>query len=487
MEHLFYKFKNLSSTDFKTFKVFEDTKQTIKASNQKLDEIIRESSKSNYPSEDFIKTILLNFYDDEARDEFFAKATNAKKLSWVLDYKDQHFNESIAGGGYLTLALQLIEKKFNSSMYSGLLHALFSNWQNADFERLRNYISKKLKLETNQRIKVLYFQSILQYISTIDGPKIWAANFSLDQVIDPINFFNENLYIEYLRNTEYFHLFFIELYEQSVRRSQYREKQKWRRILQFSRDNFDSSISKYLIAFEIYHFENQLTENEELDELKNLGVSIIGDPIKSYLWVVENPLFSIDQKAIISRAQKILTKWINRTLINLFFSKVVDDYDRRTFWKEYIDSMSSVYIFLNSIIIWDIISDPRIKHGLENRIGVLKNGGPTTSVLIFDIQKYRFVLSGSTSGGALYVHPTGSNYFPKIDKITSYQYVSGKKLMEIDKRDLTHSHLPNLMSQPNNGFYSYRNKDEGRMVHSGRWMVYLKKWMAEKLPNNGNN
>ncbi|MGE0929496.1 EH signature domain-containing protein [Peijinzhouia sedimentorum] len=485
MEHLLNKLKHLSRTDFKKFKVFENTKNRLIQSSSELDDVIRASSKIGQPTEDFIQIILFQFYEEDTRENFFSNISTVKKLCWVLDYKDELFNQSIVDNGLLTVALELIDRNFSTVMYFSLLNTLFSNWSDLRFERLRKYIIKKLHSDTNQRSKIIYLKSIIQFISTPKGPENWALEVSKNEEVDPNIFFSNHIFLDHLKNKEYFQIFFISLYEHLVRENSFEDRWKWRNILEFSKINFVPSITKYFISLEIYHYENDVFGTNNQDLLKNLAIELIGDPQNKSQWIISHIYINQDRKEIIEAARKILTKWVNATLINLFFSRVVDDYDRRIFWVDYINDMERVDIFLNSYLFQSIIKDPAVKGGLEDRFGIMKNGGTTSSVLIFDISKFRFVLSGSTAGGALYVHPIGSVYFPNVENLPLANFGLGKKYRVISKTDLVHSHIQNLMSHDSD--YNYSQNDEGRMVHSGYWKFYLGKWMNNKIKSNVGN
>lgn len=474
----FEKFKKLSNSDFKRFKVYDITKDRIRDANKELDEIIFNSSASDLPNRDMFDLVLIEFFNEDGREDFFSNTSMTKKLCWVLDYSNRQYDRSIIESGLLTTALDLIDRKFTPSMYSGLINILFSNWTDPKIERLRKYVQIKLSFETNQRSKVLFFQNHLHFFSSFEGPEKWATYVFNGKHVNVISFFENNPAVDYLKRTEYFKIFVISLYESVLKQNDIGDRYKWQTFIEFAQEYFEPSLIKYLIALEIFHFRNQISDGSLKDKIKNRAISVIGDPIKKSNWLLEHHLLTPQRKHVVNEVRNILNHWINETLINLFFSNVVDDYDRRSFWKQYIDKMASVDIFLRSNSLYGILTDERVKDGLESRFGVLNSGGNTNSVLIFTIDRFRFVLAGSIAGGALYVHPEGSPYFPNIEGLKIDTNMWGYKLRSINKYELVHSHLPSLIEQTE---YSFYLNNEGRMVHTGNWKSRLKRWMDKKI------
>jgi hypothetical protein len=481
MDELFNRFeifKRLSNSDFKNFKVYDITKEKIKLSTRQLDKVIIKSDKFGQPKKDQLSKILEDFYDEFKRNTVFSNISTVKKLIWILDYKDQNFKSSIIENGFLTAALELVDKKFSSSMYSSLIYILFSNWTDPRIERLRKYVNKKLIQETDRRAKVIFFQNNIEFILKSDGPESWA-NISFNRgILDLDSFFLKNPYLEILRNTDYFKIYAISLFEKILNEKSLDSRDLWSGIIEYSIDNFEISITKYLISFEIFKFKNVLKTHFLKDKIKNEAFQIIGDPAITSNWLIESSFIDFEKRKIIEQARLILNSWVNETLVNIFFSKIVDDYDRRIFWKNYVERMTTVDIFLNYFVLGELFNDERIKDGLENRFGVLNSGGNTTSILIFSIGKFRFVLAGSTGGGALYVHPEGSKYYPALENLPIDSFIGGKKIRSLNKQLIIHSELPNLIEQDNNYLYF---KNEGRMIHSGNWQNRLRAWMNNRL------
>jgi hypothetical protein len=481
MEKLFNQFemfKNLSKSDFKIFKLYDPTKNKLKLSNKQLDEIILNSDRFGQPKDDQTTLILQKFYDEQERFQYFSTVSKVKKLIWVLDSKVKLFETSIIENGMLTTALELIDTKFSTSMYSGLIHVLFSNWLDPRIERLRKYVNKKLINETDKKPKIIFFQDNIEFILKQDGPERWANSTFKKGIFNLETFFSSNQYLDILRSTDYFKIFAISLYEKLIDNNSLNSRELWSQFIPYSLNNFEISITKYLISYEIFKFRSILKTHNYRDKIKNDAFKIIGDPAISANWLVESVFIDFERRKIIGQVRSILNSWVNETLVNLFFTKVVDDFDRRMFWRDYIDKMSTVDIFLNYYVLGELLNDERVKDGLENRFGLLNSGGITSSILIFTIGRFRFVLAGSTGGGALYVHPEGSGFYPNLEKLPYDSIITGKKVRSLNKQSIVHSSLPNLIDQDNNYLYF---KNEGRMIHSGNWQHRLRAWMNNRL------
>jgi ferritin len=472
------KFKKLGNSDFVKFNVLEETKAKIKEAEKLLQKVIENSNITSIPKTDQFYLIVESFLDLENRNSFFSNSSTVKKLCWALDYTDSRIPKSIIELGYLSTALETIEPHFTPSCYSALIYLLCSNWGDNNVDRLRRYLALKLKDETNQRAKVLFFQKNLSFISINTGPGDWAFQTfnSGERHLD--GFFEKNSMAQYLKNTRYFKNFTMTFFEVLLKNSRFENRSRWQEIIDFSKDNYEISLTKYLISFEISHFKNQITNDSIRDVIKNQAVKLIGDPNRASYWKLPENEYLREKIDIVENARNVLNQWINETLVNIFFSKVVDDRDRRNFWMSYVSKMSTVDIFLSDYQLHSILDDPQVKGGLENRFGILTSGGNTSSILIFTIDKYRFVLAGSIAGGALYVHPNTSTLYPRIEDLKSEWFYAGRRLRTLNKNSLIHPSLPNLVYEDS---YYMNFNEEGRMVHNGNWQRRLGSWLKQKI------
>jgi ferritin len=472
------KLKKLSTSDFVNFKVLDETKMKIKEAEKLLQKVIDDLNKPIIPKTDQYNLIVENFLDPQKRGSFFTNYSSVKNLCWALDYTDSKIPKSIIELGYLSTALETIESHFTSSCYSALIYILCSNWGNNDVDRLRRYLALKLKDETNLRAKVQFFQQNLSYITLSTGPEDWAFHTFNSGERHLEGFLSKNVMVRYLQNTRYFKIFVMTYFETFLKNSNFENRSRWQEIIDFSKDHYEESFIKYLISFEIFHFKNRIKNDSVKDMIKNQAVKVIGDPSKVSYWRLPESEYPKDKIEIVEQARKVLNQWINETLVNLFFSQVVDDRDRRNFWMTYVSNMTTVDIFLSEYQLHSILSDPKVKDGLQNRFGILNSGGSTSSILIFTIDKYRFVLAGSISGGALYVHPTSSYLYPKVEEISNDWRIAGHRLRSLNKQTLIHSELSPLITQDYNTYYF---NEEGRMSHSGNWQRRLKLWIENKI------
>lgn len=472
------KLKNLSSTDFKIFKVHDNTRERLNISNRNLDIIIQTATKFTPPTQDQYYTVLFEFYKESTRQDYFSTSNSLKKLCWAIDYKDNIFKESILEKDLLTTVLELIDAKFSSVFYKPLAYTLFTNWTNPKIERLRKYFNKKLVKENNARSLVRFLQSQQPYIEEVSGPSKWAADLLDKGFRSPELIFKNYPSIESSKQSEYFQLLVLDLYERIIKSSSYSNKNNWVSLFDFANENYSPSIRKYMLALEIYLFKHQMNDSLSRNLMVQKAMEVIGDPMKQSNWIIDGPLLDSQRKNIVLEAREVLLRWVNEKLINLFFTKVVDDWDRRNFWKDYTEYMTSVDIFLNSYALDEVLSNKDLTSGLETRFGLLKGGG-TNSLLIFNIKKYRFVLSGSTGGGALYVHPIGSSFYPTIENLEKTHLVFGVMVRTMHKYTVVHSQLNNLIPQRNDT-PDYWN-EEGRLVHTGNWQYRLRNWLRRRI------
>lgn len=478
MEGIFSKLKSLGNSNFQKFEISELTIRRLKNSSDELTEILRNTGKVGRPKADHYRQVLTNFYNQENRAEFFSNSSSVKKLCWALDFKNDEFTESILEKGQLVLALDLIDRFYSSSCLTALIFVLFNNWEIKQVEILRSYIKNRIQVEENERPKISFYKENIDFICQVNGPIRWAQkgfqthNGRIDQ------FFEAYPYISFAKGTRYFKFFLIELFENAIKNASIAERENWREIFDYAKENFERNVTKYLLSAEIVRFKNEVNGTQLQDVVKNQAFEIIGDPGKESNWVLPISEFSSRQIQVVEEARQTLNIWINQSLVDVFFSEVVDDLPRKRFWREYVSKMTTVDIFLSKPKLEEIFEDRRVKNGLEHRFGILSSGGNTGSIIIFTIQNYRFVLAGSLAGGALYVHPNSSDLYPKIEELRRDWPVLGKRLRRLDKNLLIHSYLLNLISDSGNYLYF---RDEGRMVHTGNWQYRLRNWMKNKI------
>lgn len=478
MNDVFSKLRLLGSSNFQKFEISEFTIRKLKNSSEELTEILLHSGKMGQPKVDHYKEVLTFFYDRDLRAIFFSNSSSVKKLCWALDYRDDEFPESILEKGLLVQALGFIDKFYTGSCLTALIYVLFNNWEKSQVQILRSYIKNRIQVDHNERPKLKYYREKIDYICQISGPAIWAKDTfqSLGGRID--HFFDLNPYISFVKGSKYFKLFLIELFENIIKNASITDRDNWQEIINLAKANFDRNTLKYLISAEIVRFKEEIRGTTLQDVLKNRAFEQIGDPGKESIWILPDTEYSTRQIQVVQEARKILNLWINESLVDLFFSEVVEDLTRKRFWMQYVSKMATVDIFLSGQKLEEIFQDSRVRNGMEQRFGVLSSGGNTSSIIIFTIQKYRFVLAGSLAGGALYVHPNTSALYPKIEELRSEWPVPGRIVRRLDKNTLIHSYLSSLISDSGNYLYF---QDEGRMIHTGNWQYRLRNWMENKI------
>lgn len=478
MNDVFSKLRLLGSSNFQKFEISEFTIRKLKNSSEELTEILQHSGKMGQPKVDHYKEVLICFYDRDLRASFFSNSSSVKKLCWALDYRDDEFPESILEKGLLVEALDFIDKFFTGPCLTALIYMLFNNWDKSQVQILRSYIKNRIQVEDNERPKLKYYREKIDYICQVSGPTIWAQDTfqSLGGRID--HFFDINPYLSFAKGSQYFKLFLIELFENTIKNASITDRDNWQEIINLAKVNFDRNTLKYLISAEIVRFKEEIRGTTLQDVLKNRAFELIGDTGKESNWILPLSEYSTQQFQVVQEARKTLNMWVNESLIDLFFSEVVGDLPRKRFWMQYVSLMTTVDIFLSAQKLEDIFQDIRVKNGMEQRFGILSSGGNTSSIIIFTIQKYRFVLAGSLAGGALYVHPNFSELYPNIEELRNDWPVLGRRIRRLDKNILIHSYLQSLISDSNNYLYF---RDEGRMVHTGNWQYRLRKWMQNKI------
>lgn len=132
---------------------------------------------------------------------------------------------------------------------------------------------------------------------------------------------------------------------------------------------------------------------ERQEEILDVALRHFGDPRleRSTKWL-----------GISQEARELCKQWVSLADLELFFSSVAMDEDRRRFWLQYVDQMSYSRIALGNDVVRR--SDPALQNFLkQHRHAILDNGDPTLSAAIFRI-KNMLIVEFSHVGHACYIY-----------------------------------------------------------------------------------
>jgi len=226
----------------------------------------------------------------------------------------------------------------------------------------------------------------------------------------------------------------------------------------------DSYISKDVQVLLISQLINKVKKERMFTEdVRTFALENIGD-VSHHHWRLSNGLSSLEITAI-SSAKNILQGWMTDLFLDKFW-KLIDDPQRRMFWKRYSSKMSDVKIILDAELYRKLDDTVKVTPYL-NRIHL----GSKDAVLIFEINSKLFVEFGGYAAGPLQVYKDRTTINSIIKSLTTSSFAQRAPYTYSIKSLKRFTEIDNMM---------YGNdiiKDFGRLPHNSGWQSKLTIWM----------
>ena len=226
----------------------------------------------------------------------------------------------------------------------------------------------------------------------------------------------------------------------------------------------DSYISKDVQVLLISQLINKVNKVRMLnDDVRTFALDNIGD-VSHHHWRLTNGLSSLEI-ATISSAKNVLQGWMTDLFLDKFW-KLIDDPQRRRFWKSYSSKMSDVKIILDIDLYRQLDDSVKVSPYL-NRIHLGSNG----AVLIFEINSKLFVEFGGYAAGPLQVYKD-SGVINSIVKSLTVSSFSKRAPYRYSNNSLKRFTVNDNLMDGNTIL-----RDFGRIPHVGGWQSKLRIWM----------
>lgn len=422
----------LTSTDIIT----SDTKKNIEKNISKINLLIKDIEKNDVKSPDQIPEIYRLFLRSTNNlESVFDSVSKARRLAWAISYSEKYSKPIIETDNFIS-ALRIIDKFWTYTMFHGLFDTYLKIWykdNNPNINNLKQFLALKLFNYKKSLSSILKLKENEKYFFNNNGAFSLGTHFftlgkDISQVLDILNLPNHMISYNYFSD-------FILSYTQDVLRSSLINKHLGKIIIFLEKNNDKSTIKKCLskIILNI----NRLNNFELQEEIKVYSFKLIGDPSIDSLWM---PWENASNQEILELrdAQNTINNWITQQFIELFFSNVTMDIDRKNFWEKYLKNIKKFKIYGTQYQYKMMKNDKRIEPYLSTRFGFLTGGSDSMNAFIMYIKDY-ILIEFSSTGNAFYGYKTSNRYCPDTTK----KELSVSSLKRKDFADIRITHIGN--------------------------------------------
>lgn len=421
-----------------------------------LDKIIHklensDSKPSQYDSQmvSSYKSFLLNAkYGSKTLNQIFNSRKKAKKLSWMLSYKEKN-DPKIIETEFFSLALNIINLYWSNSMILSLLDLLLQNWDSENktninllkqilMEKISSYIGKRKFFNNLKSNKSYFFTERGDFLL---GEELFNQNVKISETVKYIGL------PEYMR----FYSFFSETvvsYTQTIIKNDILERYL-SEILFFLKKHDNKTTSKKCLSQIILNID-KLSNDDLKEDIKSNSFDLIGDPSNDSYWL---PWKNANEKEIkdLKESQTMLNNWITEKFIEIFFENLAMDRNRKDFWRNYLKNISRFKIYSTFEFEKILKNDARVSPYLKTRLGILGSGYTKESAIVMIMKNYLLV-EFSVNGNAFFAYKLSNPACPDINE--HFQKIN--KLKNQNLRDF-------------------------KLNHSGDWEYSLSNWLNQNL------
>lgn len=235
-------------------------------------------------------------------------------------------------------------------------------------------------------------------------------------------------------------------------------------------EHHSSDRTKKLLFADLVKRYDDIGDKMMQSQLCKFANRILGDITLASTWAPFTGATDADAQKL-RDAKQLVNLWLNQSMIETVFEVCAKDRERKEFWLQYANRVSSFIIVASLYMKRLLQSDSRL-NGIDLPFIQTSSSSSQSSALIMFIRNKMIVEFIDKEKGALYVYNYNN---PMVDKVLK------KKHLISNTADLKITAMYNLIDTDYWGGTSY--SDEGRMVHSGYWQSRLSGWMYDKIIN----
>ena len=438
----------------------------LSKANNALDKINEELSGVEELEQKDVSEILEEFWsvcnDKDRFQELYSQYKKRKRLISVFSI--EHERKRICLDGNLTQFLYLFTNDTSELVTLRLSNMLISSWYYLQSKRSAfKEVTGFLEYRIGGDIKNKKLKSLKSNIFVINDK--FSPNKLAQLIIDKglsiqdgfkyvgLNFVSDYFYTEQV---------ILDTFKLLFRAKRWGEIEKIIDEVHF----YSTRLKKNIIA--AYTIENdKVGDREKLRFILSLAVRIIGDPSEKYKWEGDERN-SREDNMMIEKARLILNKLVVAEFLDVFFTELINEQDRRLYWLSKIDSINDIKIYGSMSVKKQLSHIQSIKGSLKNRFKVISGGGSNAGILmnLSNSQILEF-----TDSGAIYCYRSDRERIPKVVNTLS---------------DLRDRNVMQTIASSNKGLYK-----EGRVIHrtdglliksnkivrKATWMHHMDNWL----------
>ena len=231
-----------------------------------------------------------------------------------------------------------------------------------------------------------------------------------------------------------------------------------------------SDRTKKLLFADLVRRYDEIGDRIMQSQLCKFANRILGDITLVSTWAPFTGATDSDAQKL-RNAKQLVNLWFNQSIIETVFEVCAKDRERKEFWLNYANRVSSFIIVASPYMKKMLQSDSRL-NGITIPFIQTSSYSSQSSALIMFIRNKMIVEFIDKEKGALYVY---NHNHRMVDKVVK------RKHLISSTADLKITSWYNLIECPYGWHRNY--SDEGRMVHSYNWQSRLAGWMNEKIIN----
>ncbi|MBE7632815.1 hypothetical protein F7642_00440 [Tenacibaculum finnmarkense genomovar ulcerans] len=439
------------------------TKQIINVNISELNKIANQQSKiRELPKEELIEEVYDKFKSLETEPiavllENFSKR-EVHLLVWSLDYKGK---DAILFGSQFSKFVDLVKEHWRDSYIIPLWYVLLNNWNTLSSHKTRfleymGLLKNKCNTYDKSRKDIVAIKSYFYFwekngVNTFVNYLI-SRNIKIQNTCESLslntNFINSCYYNEsfvlYLKRIQYNAISINFIQEIALK------------IREITNSKYKLLLLSLLLLEDKFSLEISLTQK--------IAVDIIGDPITERHWLNNN--LNQEEAKMVETARKKLIVLMNKSFIDIFFSKLVQDSRRKEYWLKFIDNIENIKFVGNHNNYMSLINEPLITKYVSSRYRRTRTNQNTCALIIW-AKKYVFVEFSDT--GALHIY--------KIETFNAEITLDNIQLISDLKK------LPKGLTAVKICGNHFSLEPEGSIGHKGDWESRLNVWMDKYFYN----
>lgn len=390
-----------------------------------------------------------------------------KRKKLISVFNNVYEGKRISSEGNLEQFLNLFENDTSELMTLRLCSLPVISWyyitkSKSRFSSLINYLHKKIMFHEKVKNKKLnLIKDNFHLIADINGPNK-LAQFIVNRKITiqdgfkkvGLNLITDSFYSEEVISDTFVFLF---------------KTKQWDRIeeIMSELDIFSSRLKKNIIS--IYTLEqNKINNSEKLKLVLLLAIKHIGDPSEIYKWseVKEN---NIEENNRIEEARKILNKLLLAEFLDVFFTELLNEIDRRLYWLSKVELIEDIKIYGSLDTKRQLSRIDSIGEALEPRF-VLTSGSSSSSGIIMNLKSSQIL--EFTDVGAIYCYNKEKNRISEREYFTLSD-LRNREVMQMTASNSVVISREGRIMHIKTGLEIKNNK----IIQKANWMKYMDNWL----------